>query len=78
MDQASREALRLVQDDPDSWQEDVPDLWQEAQRVIEQAQGLRDAIIERQLEELDDSVVGTSADELARLRDEATTPRDPR
>lgn len=70
MDQARWGALRLVQNDPDSWQG--------AQRVIEQAQGLTNALIERELEELDNSVVRTNADELARLRAEVTTPREPR
>jgi hypothetical protein len=63
MDEARRGGLRLMQDDQDEWRE--------AQRVIEQAKELNEAIIERQLQELDDSVVGTSAEELARLRSES-------
>lgn len=46
------------------------DEWTEAQRAIERAKGFEEALIERQLQELDDAVVGSTASELGRLREE--------
>lgn len=63
MEEARSGGLRLVMND------DL-DAWREAQQVIERSKGFEEALIERQLQELDDSVVGTSAAELARLREE--------
>jgi hypothetical protein len=61
MDQARSGRLRLaVESDTDEWTE--------AQRAIQRAKGLEEAVIERQLQELDDAVVGSTASELARLR----------
>ena len=63
MDHA-RSGLRLVA------QEAELEDWEEAQRAIRLAKGWDEAIIERQLQELDECVVGTSAVELAELRND--------